>query len=87
MTIYQYFHNNSSIVSLQFTNPQEVHGYSCNNFVLDSNYLHLLSDSGKIEYLIPSSTEIDKTDDGFVLRNKFFPNPILVQVFFGGAQI
>lgn len=88
INILEYFNSHASIVSLQFSEPEAVSDYVCNNFTIDNNIngkLYLLSDKGKVDYIIPCDTMVEPTETGFVMRNKFSPNPITVQVFFGGA--
>lgn len=86
-TLGEYFKKNDTIVRLVFLAPEEVANYSSNNFLIEDNgYLYLLSDSGKVEYIIPTKTPIQENEEGFTMSNKFYPSPIQVQVFFGGVH-
>jgi hypothetical protein len=88
MNILEYFLTHPSIIRLQFSEPEIVSDYICSNFVIDDNIngkLYLLSDKGRIDYIIPCGTLVDATDTGFLMHNKFQPSPISVQVYFGGA--
>lgn len=85
MTILDYFSKHQSVISLQFSAPEEVSDYVCNNFVIDDK-LYLLNNKGKVDYIIRLDTMVEETDEGFVMQNKFYPSPITVQCFFGGAK-
>lgn len=87
-TIGEYFKNNQTIAGLMFSEPEEVASYNSSNFIYEDNgYLYLLGETGKVEYMISTKTPIQENEEGFVMSNKFYPSPITVKVFFGGATL
>lgn len=85
MTILDYFTKHKSVASLQFSSPEEIENYTCNNFVIDDK-LYLLNNAGRVDYIIRLDTLVDENEEGFLMHNKFYPSPITVKVFFGGVN-
>jgi hypothetical protein len=85
MTILEYFQKHTSVISLRFSAPEEVSDYVCNNFIINDK-LYLLNEKGRVDYIIPLDTMVEENDDGFLMKNKFYPSPITVKTFFGGIK-
>ena len=85
MTILDYFQKHTSVISLQFSAPEEVSDYSCSNFIINDK-LYLLNEKGRVDYIIPLDTMVEEKEDGFLMKNKFYPSSITVKAFFGGVK-
>jgi hypothetical protein len=85
MNILDYFQKHTSVISLQFSAPEEVNDYMCNNFIINDK-LYLLNGKGRVDYIIPLDTMVEENEEGFVMHNKFYPSPITVKTFFGGIN-